>query len=278
MIYLDGRLIAERIKKELKEQSVSRSHPLRLAIVSVGTNPVSEKFITLKEKFAHEIGVETRRYEFPETITTNELRNSMNDIVHEAHNDGVIVQLPLPSHIDTQGVLNAIVPEKDVDVLSARAVGNVQVGKSRILAPVAGAVKILFEEYSVSVKGAAAVVLGYGRLVGQPVATWLISVGAQVTIVRDKAELNPAVTSSADIIIAGMGNPRGVTGEYVKSGAAVIDVGTSESEGVIAGDVDIDSVVEKAAFLTPLRGGVGPLTVAFVFKNLFTLVEGGRRG
>ena len=271
MMWLDGKSIAEEIKQELTKRLATIQPPPRLGIVVVGHNKASEMFVGLKEKFARDIGIETRRYEFEEGISTNALRERMRDIVHEARNDGVIMQLPLPSQIDTQAILNAITPEKDVDVLSARSVGNIQVGKSKILSPVAAAVESLFQKAGIDVEGKHAVVVGYGRLVGQPLTAWLIEKKALVTVMSDEKYFDKDIIQQADIIISGAGKPRLITGEMIQEGAVVVDVGTSEVEGVLAGDVDIESVAKKASYMTPAKGGIGPLTVAFVFKNLFIL-------
>lgn len=276
MILLEGQPIADRMKVELTEKVRALTMTPRLGIVVVGDDSVSEKFISLKEKFARTIGVEIRRYAFPASITTNELRARMNDIVHEARNDGVIVQLPLPSHIDTQSILNTVIPEKDVDVLSARAVGDFQVGKEKVMPPVVRAVVLLFKEYGISVKGKRAVVVGYGRLVGQPLATWLAREGAQVSIIADEVQYDPELLQCADIVISGVGKPRMITGNAIKENVIVVDVGASEVGGVVVGDVDIESVTKKAAYMTPAKGGVGPLTVAVIFENLLTLI-GARR-
>lgn len=273
MIELVGAEAANEIKKELAERVASLGYVPRLAIIVVGDNSVSQKFVSLKEAYARDIGIETRTYEFSGTVSTNELRTRMNDIVHEALNSGVIVQLPLPEHIDTQAILNAVVLEKDVDVLSARAVGNVEVEKSKILAPVASAIEILFQNHGVEVVGKKATVIGYGRLVGKPVASWLVKKGALVTIAKEPNQFDPAALKNADIIISGVGSPKLVTGDMVKEGAVVVDVGTSEMNGEVMGDIDFDSVAKVAGLLTPKRGGVGPLTIAMVFKNLLTLIE-----
>ena len=290
MILLEGKSIAEKIKKTLATEVVALGYTPRLAIIVVGKNSVSEIFVKLKEKFANDIGAQTRRYEFDESITTNELRARMKDIVHEPQNRGVIVQLPLPAHIDAQSILNTVVPEKDVDVLSARAVGDFQVGKAKVLPPVAGAVRALFEKYNIGVHGKRVAVLGYGRLVGQPLALWCLREGGLVTIVSDEKNFDPAVLKNADIVISGIGIPRFIKGEYIKDGAVVVDVGTSEmagpprptstenlskrvGAGEMVGDVDFDSVSKRAAFITPTQGGVGPLTVATVFQNLFLLAS-----
>ncbi|MEK7576434.1 MAG: bifunctional 5,10-methylenetetrahydrofolate dehydrogenase/5,10-methenyltetrahydrofolate cyclohydrolase [Patescibacteria group bacterium] len=293
MILLDGKSAAEEIKVELKQEITELGYVPRLAIVMVGKNSVSERFVLLKEKYAKDIGAETRRYEFDELVTTNELRARMNDIVHEPQNRGIIVQLPLPVHIDVQSILNTVVPEKDVDVLSARAVGDFQVGKPRrivgaptsvsenknsaseakVMPPVVGAVKALFDKHSIEVKNKKVVVLGYGRLVGQPLSIWLLASGAQVTIISDEKQFDASIIKNADIVISGTGKPQFIKGEHIKEGATVVDVGTSEMNGEVVGDVDFDSVSRVASFLTPVKGGVGPLTVAMVFKNLLTLAK-----
>ena len=153
MIFLEAKPIVEKIKSDIASRIIGMSPKSRLAIVEVGESAPSKKFVELKEAFAKSVGIETQRYELPADISTNNLRERMRDIVHESRNSGVIVQLPLPAQIDAQAILNAIVPEKDVDVLSARAVGNMSVGKSRVMPPVAGAVKLLLEHYGVEIVG-----------------------------------------------------------------------------------------------------------------------------
>ncbi len=271
MILLDGKKISEKILNELKAKITDTKKALRLAAVVVGKDPATQKFIEQKKKAAESIGVEVRVYAFEPSITTNELRKRIAEIVHEKNNIGVIIQLPLPAHINTQYILNAIPPEKDVDVLSARALGNFYVGKSEILPPVVGAIKAFFDEYGIEIKGKYAVVVGAGRLVGKPTALWLMNEGALVSAVNEYTKDFGVFTRAADIIVSGAGKPKLISGDMIKDGAIVIDAGTSESEGKIVGDVDFDSVSKKADYLTPVPGGVGPLTVAILLKNLITL-------
>lgn len=271
MILLEGKEIAQKMQDEFKIALAGLAHPLRLAIVIVGSDPVSHVFVKLKEKYAKEIGVETRLYRFEESVTTNQLREQMNAIVHEVRNDGVIVQLPLPSHIDTQSILNSVIPAKDIDMLAARSVGDLQVGKAKILPPTARAVGLLIQKYDIEVKNKKAVVIGQGRLVGQPLALWLRQQGAVVTTFSDAEHFDERLLQDADIVISGVGKSGLVRGEHVKDGVIVIDLGTSEQAGKIEGDVDFDSVSKKAAYMTPVKGGVGPLTVACIFENLIKL-------
>ena len=246
---------------------------LRLAVVVVGENPVVRKFIEQKKKFGESIGIDVRIYPFDEKITTNELRKRMSEIVHEEKNTGVIIQLPLPSQINTQYILNSITPEKDVDVLSSRALGNFVSGKSQIMPPVAGAIRALLEEYGIDYKNKNIVTVGAGNLVGKPVAMWLLYEKVTFGVVRSNTQNPQEFLKYADIIISGVGRPKFITGDMVKEGVVVIDAGTSESEGKLVGDVDFDSVAPKASFITPVPGGVGPVTVAILFKNLFTLAK-----
>ena len=271
MTLLDGKKIAERMLAELKEEIAAMKENLRLAVVVVGQDPVIDNFIAQKKKAGESVGVDVRVYPFPADITTNELRRRIAEIVHEKKNTGVIIQLPLPAHINRQYILNAIPPEKDPDVLSSRAVGNFAVGKSPVMPPVVGAIKILFQEYGIEYQGRKIVVLGAGALVGRPVALWLAGEHATFTLVGSEKHDPKEFLADADIVIAGIGKQKFVTARMIKKGVVLIDAGTSESEGRIAGDIDADSVGDRASHLAPVPGGVGPLTVAVLFKNLVTL-------
>jgi methylenetetrahydrofolate dehydrogenase (NADP+)/methenyltetrahydrofolate cyclohydrolase len=278
---LDGKKLAEKILKEVKNETVGLEKPLRLAIVIVGEDPVVRKFVEQKKKKAKETGINIRIYPFPEAITTNELRRRLAEIVHEKNNHGVIVQLPLPTHLNGQYILNAVTPEKDVDMLSAKSLGNFVVGKSAIISPVAGAIKAFFEEYNIEYKNKHIVVAGAGNLVGRPVALWLFSEHASFSVINQDTPNPENFLRGSDIIISGIGRPKFITGDKVKEGVVVIDAGTSEAEGPstelgvkkLVGDVDFESVSEKASYITPVPGGVGPVTIALLLKNLVTLAK-----
>lgn len=276
MELLDGKKLAQKILDELKQALTDFEIKPRLAVAVVGRDPVVEKFIGQKKKKAHEIGIDVRVYPFAETITTNELRKRIAEIVHEEKNTGVVVQLPLPGHINAQYILNAVPPEKDVDVLSARAIGNFVVGKSSIFPTVPAAIKTLFEEYGVEYQKKQVAILGAGKLVGKPVAWWLAREGVTFSLLNSKTKDPEFFLHNADIIISGIGKPRVLRKEMIAEGAILIDAGTSESEGKTVGDVDIESVSEKAAYVTPVPGGIGPLTVALLFKNVILLATRSR--
>lgn len=285
MVMLDGKQLAEKIIAGLKADIGEKKLLLAAVIVprspqatgipagglGIGEDAVIRKFVAQKKKIADELGVSFRTYEYPTDISTNELRKRIATIVHDADPDGIIIQLPLPPHINTQYILNSVPPEKDVDVLSARAVGDFAVGKSKVLPPVVGAIQALFQEYGIEYKVKHVVVVGAGMLVGKPVAAWLANEKVSFTVVDEHTPDIAEFTKKADILVSGVGRPGLITGEIIKEGAVVIDAGTSESAGKVAGDVDFDSVAPKASFITPVPGGIGPLTVAMIYRNLFTL-------
>ena len=271
MILLDGKKLSERILDELKEEIASMKKKLRLGVVVVGKDPVIEKFVAQKKKAAESVGVDVRIYPFDKAITTNELRKRIAAIVHEPANTGVIVQLPLPEHINKQYILNAIPPEKDVDVLSGRAVGSFVVGKSDVMPPVVGAIRALLEEYGITYRNKHVAILGAGNLVGRPVAFLLLFEGASFSVITEETDRPEQLLQKADVIISGIGKPHFVKGDMLKDGVVIIDAGTSESSGKLVGDIDPASVEEKVSHLTPVPGGIGPVTVAVLLKNLVAL-------
>jgi methylenetetrahydrofolate dehydrogenase (NADP+)/methenyltetrahydrofolate cyclohydrolase len=255
---IDGKKLSEEVKNTLDGKG------LKLAIVAVNPNEASKKFIAQKIKFAEDIGAKTRIYDLPEDISTSQLRKKMAEISHLKENDGVILQLPLPKQIRTQYVLNGIIPAKDVDVLSSRAFGDFATGHSRVLPPVVGAVKLIFDKYDVDIKNKNIVVIGAGRLVGKPVAAWLLNQNVTVSVITEYTPEPRLYTSMADIIISGVGKTGLIKPDMVKEGVVIIDAGSP------LGDID-PAVEKKASLFTPVPGGVGPLVVATVFKNLIEL-------
>lgn len=274
MALLDGKTLAAKITSGLREEYQKLPKPLSLGVVVVGDDPVIAKFIAQKKRIADELGVDFRTYAYDANISTNDLRANMSSLVHQANLDGIVVQLPLPSGINAQSILNAVPPEQDVDMLSARAMGNFAVGKSVVFPPVVGAVKALFDEYGIDIRGKMTAVIGAGALVGKPIATWLLLEKATFTVVEEGGDV-AAATRGADIVISGAGKPGLIGADMIKSDAVVIDAGTSESGAKIVGDVDFDAVSRKAAFITPVPGGIGPLTVAMIYKNLLMLARAG---
>ena len=260
---IDGKKIAEEIISQIADETVEPlSKQLRLAAVLVGNHPDSRKFLELKKSVAKIAGIDFRIYEFPETITTQQLRKEVVAISKAQINSGVIVELPLPAHINTQYVLNAIPEEKDIDVLSQKAQGAFFTGRFKILPPAVEAVKIIFEKYNINIKDKNCTIFGYGLLVGKPISHWLAAQGATVSVVNEFTPNPKSYALNSDIIISGVGKPNLITADMVKDGAVVIDFGP---------DVDFISVSLKCSLITPPTSGIGPIVIVAVLKNLIEL-------
>ncbi len=271
-MYVDGNRIQQELKTALAAKAAACSVRPALAVVRVGDDLVSRKFTERKQRFGEEAGVRVALLEFDQHITTKALQKEIAAISAREEFQGVIVQLPLPDHINTQKILDTVPLEKDVDVLSEEAVSAFARGALSVLPPVAGAVKEILARAGIDPKTRSAVVIGRGRLVGVPVATWLCNEGAVPDVIDVRTPDAASVIAEADLIISGAGTPGLIKPESVKQGVVIIDAGTSTAGGELHGDVD-PSVEEKASVFTPVPGGIGPVTVAKLFENLFDLYE-----
>lgn len=269
--YLAAVLVSPHTKRGPAPAALSGASP-RYG-VGEGDDSGSRRFLELKKKMAESIGIECRIYEFPENISNGELRKKLNQIVKATTCGGMIIELPLPAHLNTQYILNTIPEQKDPDVLSQKSQGAFWAGRSEALPPSVEAVKSIFEEYKIEPKGKAAVVFGYGLLVGKPVSHWLASRGATISVINEFTLDPKPHTLNADIIISGVGKPALIKSDMVKEGAVVIDFGFASTERGIAGDVDFEEVGKKASLITPVPGGTGPIVVAAVLKNFVKLVK-----
>lgn len=237
---------------------------LTLGILMIGTDPVTGSFVRAKERAAARLGVIVERETLPDDAAQATIEDAVAGLA--AKTDGIIVQLPLPKDADIERVLAVIPPEKDVDGISPNPL---------VRPPVAGALEEILRTEAVQVFDAEAVVVGAGRLVGAPCGTLLRDLGAHVTVLRKGDPLDPLKT--ADIIVLGAGEPGMVRPEHIKEGAVIVDAGTSESSGKVVGDAD-PACAEKASVFTPVPGGVGPVAIAMIFKNLYALnAKGGTR-
>ncbi|PIR70634.1 MAG: bifunctional methylenetetrahydrofolate dehydrogenase/methenyltetrahydrofolate cyclohydrolase [Candidatus Niyogibacteria bacterium CG10_big_fil_rev_8_21_14_0_10_42_19] len=273
MTILDGKKIAQDLMEELRVKVERSSKKPKLAIIRVGADGATDSFLKIKKQTGEKIGIEVRIFAFADDITTNNLRKRIADIVNENKNTAVIIQLPLPGHINTQYILNSVTPDKDADMLSARALGNFITGKSLIFPPVAGAVKKILDKYNIEYRSKNILIVGAGRLVGRGVFLWLSKEDVGFSVVtKNTADLSSYVRN-ADILISGAGHPHLITGDMIKEGAVVIDAGLSELNGKTVGDVDFESASSKASYITPIPGGVGPLVVAMLFNNVVILQE-----
>lgn len=265
---LDGKALAARIKEELaREIALMRRKPA-LGLLMVGEDPASEVYVRSRAKACAQLGIETVERLLPADASENAVLLKLSALNENPTVDGIIVQQPLPAHLDARKILDAIRPEKDVDGASQASAGRLFATGSGFAPCTPRAVMRLIEETGVALEGARSVVVGRSTVVGKPLAMLLLAKNATVTVAHSKTKDLAAVTRQADVLVACAGRPGLVTGDMVKPGAVVIDVGINVGEdGSIAGDVDFASAREVAGWLTPVPGGVGPVTVAMLMQN-----------
>jgi len=256
---IDGKKMASLIKADLARQATGRN--LCLGVIQVGDNPVSSRYVARKQQLGEEIGVAVQIFEFPAEITETDLMSEVEQLAERASLQGLIIQLPLPVHLNETKILNLIPPAKDVDALGS---------DPRVLNPTVSAIREILAFGQVKLAGRAVVVLGRGKLVGRPAAIWLTQEGALVEVISSQTVDPAARLILADIIVSGVGKTGLIKPTMIKDGVVLVDAGTSESGGQLRGDAD-PACAEKCALFTPVPGGVGPLTVAMLFKNLLEL-------
>ena len=268
---IDGKLISTQIKDELKaEVAVLKEKGITpcLAVIQVGNDPASSVYVNNKKKACAYIGIESLSYELEEQISQEELLAIIDELNHNEMVNGILVQLPLPKHIDENTVIHAITPEKDVDGFHPETVGNMCIGSKGFLPCTPAGVIQLLKRSNVEIEGKECVVIGRSNIVGKPMAMLLLRENGTVTITHSRTKDLKEITKRADILVAAIGKPKFVTAEYVKEGAVVIDVGIHRNENnKLCGDVDFDDVIQKASAITPVPGGVGPMTIAMLMKN-----------
>ncbi len=266
---VDGKKLAEENFTELREKIRRGNASLSLAVVQVGENPVSDIYVNAKKKTLERNGIPVSFYRFPEEVSAEDLKKEINRFTEK----GIVIQLPLPEKFDKREILNAVPFEKDADTLTSFSCGKFYSGAFENLPPVAGAVEIILKEYGVSRKGKTVALIGSGDLVGKPLMVFFAHKGATVVLLNRYTENAAYYTKQADIVVSGAGVPELVKGSMIKEGAVVIDAGTSIASGKLKGDVDIESVEKKAGILSPVPGGVGPLTIYCLASNLFNLAK-----
>lgn len=263
---ISGHEIAQKIIDDLKSQPKPKKI---FAAILVGENPVSISFLKQKERVAKELGVDFRIYRFPEEIKNDDLRKEVGKIALLKRVGGVIVQLPLPKHLNRHYVLNVIPREKDVDVLGERALGAFYAGRNPILPPAVGAVEEILQTTNYKLQTVSVAIVGCGFLVGKPIATWLIGKCLEIYLLGRDSDLK--ILKQADLIISGVGQAGIIKPEMLKENAGVIDFGYSLDEsGEISGDLDLSSSsLLSLLFYTPTPGGAGPILVAKIFENFY---------
>ncbi len=274
---IDGKAVAQQIEREVVDGIARLGFQPGLVAVRVGNDPASEIYVRNKARKARELGLEGSELVFSETLSEADLLAEVERLNRTPDVDGILVQLPLPKHIDARKVIDAIDPAKDVDGFHPISVGMLHLGRPALVPCTPAGVIRLIESTGETIEGKHAVVIGRSDIVGKPMAALLLQRNATVTICHSRTRDLPAIARQADILVAAIGRPRYVTADMVQPGAIVIDVGINRVEGKLAGDVDFAAVQEVAGWITPVPGGVGPMTIAMLMKNTVTAAERRRR-
>ncbi|MCT7484207.1 bifunctional methylenetetrahydrofolate dehydrogenase/methenyltetrahydrofolate cyclohydrolase FolD [Aliarcobacter cryaerophilus] len=272
MVLLDGKILSAKIKEEVKVEVTKivkeKNITPGLAVILVGNDAASATYVASKAKACKDAGIYSVVHEMPESITQEELLETINMMNNNPKLDGILVQLPLPKHIDTTTVLEAINPLKDVDGFHPYNVGRMVSNLDSFLPATPFGVMRMFEEHNIELSGKDVVVIGSSDIVGKPMASLLINKKATVTVCNSRTKDLKAHTSKADIVIIAVGVPFLLKEDMVKDGAVVIDVGINRLDtGKLVGDADFEGLKNKCSFLTPVPGGVGPMTIAMLLKN-----------
>ena len=272
--YIDGKALAAKIKQELVAEAGKLSRRPGLAVILVGSDPASRIYVNNKEKDCEQCGFLSYEYKLPEEASEDEILDVIGFLNKNPKVDGILVQMPLPAHLDEQRIINAISPDKDVDAFHPFNVGRMVIGDPVFLPCTPAGIMELLKEYNISIAGKRCVVLGRSNIVGKPMALLLMQNDGTVTTCHTKTEGMETYTREADILVSAAGHRGLVTGDMVKEGAVVIDVAMNRNEeGKFCGDVDFDAVEKKASYITPVPGGVGPMTRAILLKNMLTAAK-----
>lgn len=269
MKLLEGKKTAEDILKEVGKKAKGKN--LKLAVVLVGEDPASLIFVKEKGKACKKAGIGFELLKLSSDVEQNNLKKVIGELAGREDISGIVIQLPLPEGIGVQDVLDIIPLKKDVDALSNQSLAEFKAGSSRAIPPVVGAIDRLIRDYKIDLQGKKIVLMGAGKLVGLPLAAWLKQKNIDFSLIDESTGSPELILKQADVIISGVGKPGLINGEVIKDGAIIIDAATVFYKGKLVGDVDSESVSKRAGFLTPVPGGVGPLTVAYLLNNLINL-------
>ena len=271
MAIIDGKKVSsqiiEHIASEVKSLKLKTEKSPGLAVILVGDDPASAVYVRNKNKTCTNIGFQSFENILPSDTSELKLLNLIDELNNNEHINGILVQLPLPKHISSHKILEAIKPEKDVDGFHLQNVGRLVTGNPSFIPCTPAGIIQLLDYYSVDLEGKSAVVLGRSNIVGKPVAFLLLEKNATVTICHSRTKDLSKITRQADVLIAAIGKPNFVTADMVKDGSVIIDVGINRVEGKLVGDVDYQVVSQKVSLITPVPGGVGPMTIAMLMAN-----------
>ena len=271
---ISGKEVSAKVKNEVKEKTLelkNKGIEVGLAVVIVGDDPASRVYVNNKKKACEEVGFTSYEYALPAETTEEELLALVDKLNKDDKVNGILVQLPVPKHINETAVINAISPDKDVDAFHPVNVGKIMIGDYAFLPCTPAGVMELIDSTGVDIAGKSCVVIGRSNIVGKPMSMLLLHRSGTVTICHSMTKNLKEICANADILVAAVGRPNFVTGDMVKEGAVVIDVGINRLEnGKLCGDVNYEEAEKKAAFITPVPGGVGPMTIAMLMKNTLT--------
>ena len=270
---IDGKELSLKIKDDIKEKvglfNEKTGRVISLAVIMVGDNPASAVYVNNKIKAAEYVGIKSLSFHLPEDATFNDVKNLIDGLSNDNTVDGILVQLPLPKHLDEEKVLSLIPVNKDVDGFLPKNVGNLLLGHDCTVSCTPAGVMEMLKSTGENLSGKNAVVIGRSNIVGKPMALLLLKENCTVTVCHSKSKNIKNVCKKADIIVVAIGKAGFLTADMVKKGAIVVDVGISKVDGKIKGDVDFDKVSKKASFITPVPGGVGPMTIAMLISNTY---------
>ncbi len=271
---IDGKKVAEKIRAGIKAEIAGMKKKPGLAAILVGENPASDSYVRTKENACKEAGIYSDVHRLPDSTTEEELLHLIGKLNIDKRIHAILVQLPLPQHISEERVLAAVAAEKDVDGFNPANLGKLAAGNEAAVPCTPKGIIRLLEEYRIKISGKSAVVVGRSGIVGRPTAMMLMNRDATVTVCHSKTKGLGEYTKNADILVAAAGKAKLITADMIKEGAAVIDVGITRVGGKLVGDVDFEPAREKAAYITPVPGGVGPMTVAMLLENTLKACKG----
>lgn len=265
---IDGKAISQMVKDELRDRVKKEKIEATLAVIQVGSDPASTVYVGNKKKACEYIGIRSLAFELPEETKEEELLDLVRELNDREDVDGILVQLPLPAHMDEDKVIQTISPKKDVDGFHPQSVGTLSIGQPGFVSCTPAGVIQLLKRSGVEIEGKECVIVGRSNIVGKPMALLMLRENATVTVCHSRTKDLKEVTRRADILIVAIGKPRFITKEYVKEGAVVIDVGIHRgADNKLCGDVDFEGVEPVASAITPVPGGVGPMTIAMLMNN-----------
>ena len=274
-VLIDGKKLAEKICAEVAREAAELPRKPCLAAVLVGDDPASEIYVRNKERDCQKCGIDSRRFDLPADTAQEELLSLIDELNRDGGVDGILVQLPLPEHIDESAVIDAISPEKDIDAFHPLNVGKMITGEPALWPCTPAGIMEMFREYGISLDGKKCVMVGRSNIVGRPMGLLMLRENGTVIYCHSRTPDLAAMTIQADILVVAAGCPRLITGGMIKPGAVVIDVAMNRDPetGKFFGDVCFDEVAKKASFITPVPGGVGPMTRAMLMKNILTAAK-----